>query len=433
MFQMTLGPILLKILRVGTVAMSVLGQVVYLVAKTAGGDLARITGRVIEAKADTAVVATRPDDALGVPNQVKTVTQKKKIEVAFLRVPAASLTTTRPESWRGSAPGDIPALNACQEAWKAVSAETLESSEADRPPEEKPVKKDAPARSSSLAADLGQLGEMFQKEMEETDSDSSGSDVDVLPKGRRKHCPPGGASGSAAEDRGRERRRKSNQQTDLLSTLLEKGIAEGKNPTDLMPYMMMSMLLDQQNRKKKKSRRRTNASLGGSSSEDGSGSQEEEKGMRAVHSLHKLQRRIQRHPKKIYMGWEKEIVEEMGIVSGQAWTIKDYLRKQSWGKFKGIYRCAMMDAQAYEYLRAGDVEASKAQLVQNMKAKVQSVIQQGDWSSAWLLTGLPDPLSRREFGGSKEEMAVVAEYINSLSKLRKKVKESGGGAEKEEE
>ena len=41
-----------------------LGQVAYLVAKTESGELARITGRVIEAKADTAVVATRPDDAL---------------------------------------------------------------------------------------------------------------------------------------------------------------------------------------------------------------------------------------------------------------------------------------------------------------------------------------------------------------------------------
>lgn len=314
-----------------------------------------------------------------------------------------------------------------------MSGETLESSEAERPLVEKDAKKEDPPRSSSLAADLEQLGEMFQKDGEETDSEGSDSEMDMLPKGRKKHRPPGGASGSTGEDRSKDRRRKSNQQTDLLSTLLEKGIAEGKNPTDLMPYMMMSMLLDQQNRKKKKSRRRASASHGGSSSDDTSGSQEEEKGMRAVHSLHKLQRRIQRHPKKIYMGWEKEIIEEMGIVSGQAWTIKDYLRRQSWGKFKGVFRCAMMDAQAYEYLRAGDVEASKAQLVQNMKAKIQSVIQQGDWSSAWLLTGLPDPLSRREFGGSKEEMSVVADYINSISKLRKKVKESGGGAEKEED
>ena len=43
----------------------------------------------------------------------------------------------------------------------------------------------------------------------------------------------------------------------------------------------------------------------------------------------------------------------MGIVRGQCWTVRDYLKKQNWGKVKGMYRCAMMDAQAYEQYFAG--------------------------------------------------------------------------------
>ena len=38
---------------------------------------------------------------------------------------------------------------------------------------------------------------------------------------------------------------------------------------------------------------------------------------------------------------------------GQCWTVRDYLKKQNWGKVKGMYRCAMMDAQAYEQFFAG--------------------------------------------------------------------------------
>jgi hypothetical protein len=36
----------------------------------------------------------------------------------------------------------------------------------------------------------------------------------------------------------------------------------------------------------------------------------------------------------------------------------------------------------------------------------------------------PGSVARKEFGGTQEELAVVSGYINALSKLRKKVKES---------
>ena len=113
----------------------------------------------------------------------------------------------------------------------------------------------------------------------------------------------------------------------------------------------------------------------------------------------------------------------MGVIEGQSWTLRDWLKRQKWGKFNGIYRCAVMDAVAYEMVGNGQVDAGCAQLVQNLKA-IQSVTQGGDWSSAWLLTGIPDPLLRKEFGGAREELAVVSGYINALSKLRKKVKYS---------
>ena len=146
--------------------------------------------------------------------------------------------------------------------------------------------------------------------------------------------------------------------------------------------------------------------------------------MKAVTTLNRLHRQVQDHPRRICELFEKEAREELGVVPGQSWTLKDYVKRQQWGKFKGIFRCAIMDVAAYEYIRSGQHESAAAQLIQNLKAKMQSVLQGGDWSSAWLLTGLQDPLARREFAGSREEMAIVSGYVDALHKLQKRVREA---------
>ena len=92
-----------------------------------------------------------------------------------------------------------------------------------------------------------------------------------------------------------------------------------------------------------------------------------------------------------------------------------------------------MDAAAYEFARNGNSEAAAAQLCQNMKSKLQAVLAGGDWQTAWLLTGWEDPLQKREFAGSKTEMAIISNYMSSLSKLRKKVRETGTTKEEEAE
>ena len=51
-----------------------------------------------------------------------------------------------------------------------------------------------------------------------------------------------------------------------------------------------------------------------------------------------------------------------------------------------------------------------AQLVQNRKAKVQNAMNGGDWTQAWLLTGLTDPLTRPEFAGDEDEISAIAGY-----------------------
>ena len=55
-----------------------------------------------------------------------------------------------------------------------------------------------------------------------------------------------------------------------------------------------------------------------------------------------------------------------------------------------MYRCCLLDIAAYEMIRSGEMAAGTAQLAQNLKAKVQMVSQDRDWTAGWFLTGLKD-------------------------------------------
>ena len=147
-------------------------------------------------------------------------------------------------------------------------------------------------------------------------------------------------------------------------------------------------------------------------------------GLKAVTDLHKMQKRITTASREICESFEAEAIERLGVTPGQAWTLADWLKSHKWGRFKGMYRCALMDIAAYQMIRRKEYQAAAAQLAQNCKAKVQMVSQNGDWTAAWLLTGLRDPLDEEGGGASKSEMAVIAGYLKATTKLKKLVAET---------
>ena len=62
-------------------------------------------------------------------------------------------------------------------------------------------------------------------------------------------------------------------------------------------------------------------------------------GMKAVVSLPKLNNRIKRRPLRIVQEFERDLLRELGVVEGQAWSVKDWLKKQQWGNsrdFSGL-------------------------------------------------------------------------------------------------
>jgi len=403
------------------------GSFVHFLLRSATGQPSRLTGRVVEEGEGKIVVAVLSSKAPeGVGNTVAAPGSSDQPGLTFFRLALSSVSSVLPVGW--SKETALPKLSICTAAWSSVGKK-VDSSDA-----EKPADKKEKVVSGMLSQDLERLAQVLEHGGDESEDSSEESD-EAEPRGRSFLAPgkTGAASGPGRHGTPPKEKKKSRESevepTDKMMQLVEDGLARGQNPSELMPYMMFSMMMKQQQdgktRRGKKGRRSSDRGHGGSSSESSSdGDNGQEKGMRAVASLHRLHKKIQKHPRQVYRSFEKEIVEELGVVEGQAWTMRQWIQRQSWGKFRGIQRCCIQDGVVYELLRNHRYEEATAQLAQNMKSKVQSAIQLGDWSSAWLLTGIPDPMGKKEWGGTKEEMAVVSEYINSLAKLRKRVKEA---------
>lgn len=229
---------------------------------------------------------------------------------------------------------------------------------------------------------------------EESEEGSDESEEETL-----RFKPPGGATRS---HRKKEKKAKGKSSVDdLMMQLLSQQAAANSQMPDLTPFVLMK-LLDKDARKGRRSRRaREEDSSSGGSDSDVSGNDDKDKGMKAVKTLHHMQQRIVDHPKKIIREFEREVIQDLGVVVGQSWTLKDWVKRQPWSKFKGIQRCAMQDVAVIELLRNQQPEAACAQAIQNLKSKVQCALQLGDWTSAWLLTGLVDPLAKKEFADTR--------------------------------
>ena len=383
-----------------------------------------ILGWVVSLPGADVIVGTTVESLTGLS---QTISERQgDQQVGFLRVPQSAVSTQSPLEWEGLKPKDVPPLKVCQAAWKRAEKGSveLESSGAEAPHPSR-----VPKGKKDLKGDLRSLQKLFAADSGEEEEDETDDDDDFPARKGRKagHLPPG-FKAKVRAPKGRSHEEDDEDEGLDIKKFIKKGLAAGQAPADLMPLMMMNMILEKKDGKKKRRDRgdkREVSILGGSDSEDSdSGGEYLGKGMKAVTTLHRLHESIRRRPRRIIEQFEQEVLKELGVVQGQPWTLRDWVRKQSWGKFKGIQRCAVQDVEVYELIRNNEHQAAAAQVIQNLKSKVQCVLQGGEWQTAWLLTGLQDPLTRKEFGGSREEMAIVSSYIKALHDLKKKVREN---------
>ena len=406
-----------------------LGDLVYCSLRSNGTEIP-VSGWIVELPENDVILATVPAAVEGV--KTKLLGSSGDTSVAFIRVPQGAVFIGQPADWKGPRAKDLSSLGVCRAAWKKHAEKDLQSSEAEAPTTQ-PAAQASRGGGDRLSRDLHGLAALFgdpgEEEDEESEDDEPGMGRSYLAPGQSSKKVTKGKSKDSRGDRGMDQRQ-----------LLLQGLAGGADTNAMMQMMMLNFLMEKSEAGKKKKKKRQDRAasslelLGGSSSES---SEDDDrlrgKGMRAVATLKNLHDQIQKRPKRICELFEREVVEELGIVPGQAWTLKDYVRRQNWGRFKSLYRAAIMDVAVYEALRAGKKDEAAAQLVQNLKSKIQAVLQGGDWSTAWLLTGLADPLQKKEWAGSREEMAIISGYVEALHNLKKKVKESQNTAHEDPE
>ena len=234
----------------------------------------------------------------------------------------AAVQQERPSDWQGLRLKSSPPWTACKKARVQLAGRDLESSEANAP------RKAAPAK-TRIEADLAGLTSLFGKPQRKsrTDEEDSDSDEEENESEEKAFLKPGA---TAKGSRQRSSRAPKHQDLDLKAEVI-KALAGGQSANELMPLMMMAMLADNKSKKsKRRKERETDANLLGSSSsaESEDESHVANRGMKAVATLHRLHARIQKKPLKVCAIFEKEAREELGVVQGQSWTLRDFVKKQ---------------------------------------------------------------------------------------------------------
>ena len=143
---------------------------------------------------------------------------------------------------------------------------------------------------------------------------------------------------------------------------------------------------------------------------------------RTLAAYHHLRAMVEKQPGRIVQEFLDEVKEELGLVEGQPWTMRQFAQRIPWGSFRTNQRNYEMQIAVYEYLKAGKPHSALAQLVQNMKAIHQCTLDGGNWKNAWLLTGLVDPGQRKRFGGTEEELEIVNAYGKMIEDLDKRLR-----------
>ena len=142
-------------------------------------------------------------------------------------------------------------------------------------------------------------------------------------------------------------------------------------------------------------------------------------GLKAVMDLHRLADKIKFRPAGIYNGLYSEATEEMWVEKGEPLNMDKHRRSVNFRKYQSLNRCAAMMVSLLRLFRRGQVEQAHAQCAQCYRALLQAGLDEGDWSNDWHLTGLKDPVTKKESGCPPSQMAVIAKYPKAMAELRK--------------
>ena len=180
-------------------------------------------------------------------------------------------------------------------------------------------------------------------------------------------------------------------------------------------------LLKTLKKSRKKGRARSSSHSSEASSSSSRGQQVKPIGTaKAFRNYRKARKALRRKPLRHVKRYLQEIEDFLGCDVSTPYRLADFTKKLSWGKMRTLQRCHLMTSEALQLLLQGNVEETALQLVLNLRAMYQCSLDGGSWTSAWLLTYLPDPLEKPRFGGEAQDLEIIAGYLKAMQELEKK-------------
>ena len=152
---------------------------------------------------------------------------------------------------------------------------------------------------------------------------------------------------------------------DNMKQLLTKGGGDQDKLLQLMVLHVMKKLVDKED-------------------EDGTGGVAG--GGKAFKRVHALRSRVFKNPQQVVSEYFMELMEKMGgVEGGDAWQVRQWTGKISWGKFKGLHRVHYHLGHALTLSLRGQHRESQAYMVQLLRSIHQVNLDGGGWETASLL------------------------------------------------
>lgn len=197
----------------------------------------------------------------------------------------------------------------------------------------------------------------------------------------------------------------------------------GRDPLQaLLAMQLLENMKDKKRLKHKKSKRDSSQSASSSeSSSDESDSSSNRHRLRghakAVETYQSSKKRMFRRPLKHVRKYVREVEKDLGA-ENRAYHLSEIGKKINWGKQKSLQRCHYMLSDILTKLLKGQTEKATLQTVLCLRSIHQAALD-NDWSIAWLLCHLPDPWTRRQWGGDPEDLGNVTAYLKSMAELNR--------------
>ena len=207
--------------------------------------------------------------------------------------------------------------------------------------------------------------------------------------------------------------------------LLQK-LAGSSDSNPLKALATVELLKKFRGKTKKKSRGSSSSSASARSSR--SSSLESRRGhkatgvAKAVSNLRSWKRGLRRHPLRHVRRYVKQVEHDLGATDGAPYRLTDHGKRLAWNRQKSLQRVYHLVGAILEKQLRGHPDQAAMLTVQSLRAVHQVVIDEGNWSVAWLLTGLEDPFARRRFGGEEESLETIAAFLKASQDLERRTK-----------